>query len=84
MEANVFPKKEVESELAKFVLARLYTDGDGDVYQKQQQLEQDMFGTVALPFYAIIDGDGKVVATFPGLTRNVGDFVDFLQKTVKN
>ncbi len=84
MEANVFPKKEVKNELANFVLARLYTDGDGDVYQKQQQMEQDMFGTVALPFYAIMDGDGKVVATFPGLTRNVGDFVDFLQKRVKN
>ena len=37
-----------------------------------------MFGTVALPFYAIIDGDGKAVAAFPGLTRNTSEFIEFL------
>jgi thiol:disulfide interchange protein DsbD len=84
MEANVFPKKEVEAEMGKFILARLYTDGEGDVYERQQQMEQDVFGTVALPFYAIVDGDGKTVATFPGLTRNTAEFVDFLQKAQKN
>ena len=84
MEANVFPKKEVEAELAKFELARLYTDGEGEVYERQQQMEQDVYGTVALPFYAIVDGDGRTVATFPGLTRNTAEFVDFLQKAQKN
>ncbi len=84
MEANVFTKKEVEAELNKFVLARLYTDGEGEVYERQQQMEQDLFGTVALPFYAIVDGDGKIIATFAGLTRNVPEFVDFLKKTQKN
>ncbi len=83
MEANIFPKKEVEAEMSKFVLTRLYTDGDGEVYERQQQMEQDMFGTVALPFYAIIDGDGQTIATFPGLTRNVQEFVEFLQKAKK-
>ncbi|MEP7075642.1 MAG: cytochrome c biogenesis protein CcdA [Acidobacteriota bacterium] len=80
MEANVFTKKEVESELDKFVLARLYTDGEGDVYEQQQQMEQEMFGTVALPYYAIVSPDGKTIASFPGLTRNVPEFVDFLKK----
>ncbi len=84
MEANVFTKKEVESELEKFVLVRLYTDGEGEIYEKQQQMEQDMFGTVALPFYAVINGDGKTISTFPGLTRNVPEFVDFLKKSQKN
>jgi thiol:disulfide interchange protein DsbD len=83
MEANIFPKKEVEAEMSKFVLTRLYTDGDGEIYERQQQLEQDMFGTVALPFYAIIDANGKAIATFPGLTRNVQEFVEFLQKAKK-
>jgi thiol:disulfide interchange protein DsbD len=84
MEANVFPKKEVEAELSKFVLARLYTDGDGAVYERQQQFQEQTFQTVALPFYAILDGDGKIVATFPGLTRNVPEFVDFLRKAEEN
>ncbi len=84
MEANVFTKKEVEAELAKFVLARLYTDGNGDVYARHEQMEQDMFGTVALPYYAVVSPDGKIVASFPGLTRNVSEFVDFLRKANQN
>jgi len=80
MEANVFIKKEVEDELGKYVLVRLYTDGEGEVYEKQQKMEQDMFGTVALPYYAIVSADGKTISSFPGLTRNVPEFVDFLKK----
>lgn len=84
MEANVFPKAEVAAEMNKFVLSRLYTDGDGEVYQRQQKMEQDMFGTVALPLYAIISPDGKVIASFPGLTRNTDEFVSFLRSGQKN
>lgn len=80
MEANIFPLPEVEAELKKMVLASLYTDGEGEVYERQQKMEQDMFGTVALPFYAILDGNGKTIATFPGLTRNSQEFVEFLKK----
>ena len=84
MEANVFVKKEVEAEMSKFVLARLYTDGEGEIYERQQQFQEKTFQTVALPFYAILEADGKIVATFPGLTRNTPEFVDFLQKSQKN
>lgn len=84
MEANVFVKKEVESEMSKYVLARLYTDGEGEVYERQQQYQEKNFQTVALPYYAILDGDGKAVSTFPGLTRNVNEFIDFLQKSQEN
>ena len=44
------PKKKLRTNLNKFVLARLYTDGEGEVYERQQQMEQDMFGTVACLF----------------------------------
>jgi thiol:disulfide interchange protein DsbD len=84
MEANMFPKREVETEMSKFVLARLYTDGNGAVYERQQQFQEQTFQTVALPFYAIFNADGKPLATFPGLTRNAAEFVDFLRKAEKN
>ena len=84
MEANVFPKREVEAEMGKFVLARLYTDGEGEVYERQQMFQEQTFKTVALPYYAILDPDGKIIATFPGLTRNVPEFVDFLKKAQNN
>ncbi|HEY0427597.1 MAG TPA: cytochrome c biogenesis protein CcdA [Pyrinomonadaceae bacterium] len=84
MEANVFPKKEVEAEMGKFVLARLYTDGEGEIFERQQQFQELTYKTVALPYYAILDADGKTIATFPGLTRNVPEFVDFLRKSQNN
>ena len=84
MEANVFPKKDVEAELKKFVLVKLYTDGEGDIYASQQQMEQDMLGTVALPYYAVVSAEGSLITSFPGLTRNVAEFVDFLRKAQEN
>jgi len=80
MEANMFTQPAVKAEMEKFVLVSLYTDGDGEIYARQQQLEQDMFGTVALPFYAIVDANGKTVATFPGLTRSADEFIGFLKQ----
>ncbi len=84
MEANVFVKKDVEAEMSKFVLTKLFTDGEGEIYERQQQYQEKNFQTVALPFYAILEPDGKTVSTFPGLTRNVGEFVDFLKKAQNN
>lgn len=80
MEANVFPQPQVRSELEKFITVRLYTDGEGALYERQQKYQQDTFGTVALPLYVILDGNGKTVATFPGLTRRPEEFSDFLRK----
>ena len=74
----------VRTEMEKFVLVSLYTDGEGDVYERQQQFQEKNFQTVALPFYAILEADGKPVSTFPGLTRNAPEFIDFLQKAQKN
>jgi thiol:disulfide interchange protein DsbD len=68
----------------KFVLVRLYTDGEGEIYDRQQAMEQDTFGTVALPFYAVMDFDGKPLAAYPGLTRSSAEFIDFLEKATQN
>lgn len=84
MEANMFTVPEVRAEMEKFVLVSLYTDGEGEIYEQQQELEQKLFGTVALPLYGIVDGDGKIISTFPGLTRNSAEFVDFLRKAYQN
>ncbi|MBK8464380.1 MAG: thioredoxin family protein [Chloracidobacterium sp.] len=84
MEANMFPLPEVKAELEKFVLVSLYTDGEGEIYERQQQMEQDRLGTVALPYYAVFDANDQLVAGFPGLTRNSAEFVDFLKKAQEN
>ena len=80
MEANIFNRPDVTLELDRFVLARLYTDGEGPVYERQQAFQEKTFGTVALPLYAIVDAEGKIRATFSGLTRDPAEFISFLQR----
>jgi thiol:disulfide interchange protein DsbD len=79
MESNMFPRPAVRAALDTFVRARLYTDGQGSVYEQQQRFQQERFKTVALPLYAIIDPERRAIATFAGLTRDQGEFLKFLQ-----
>ena len=78
MEANMFPRPEVRQRLNTFVRARLYTDGQGEIYERQQRYQQERFKTVALPLYAILAPDGRTLATFAGLTRDPAEFLRFL------
>ncbi|MGH7651812.1 MAG: protein-disulfide reductase DsbD family protein [Gemmatimonadaceae bacterium] len=80
MEANIFSRPDVGAALGNFVLSRLYTDGDGEIYQRQQEFQEKSFGTVALPLYAVVGPDGKTRATFSGLTRNPAEFIAFLER----
>ena len=80
MEANMFTRPEVSRELARYVRLRLYTDGRGEEYLRFQNLQRDTFGTVALPYYAVVAPGGVPVVAFGGLTRDSGHFVRFLQR----
>lgn len=80
MEANVFTDPAVEAELERFVLTRLYTDGEGELYEQQQAFQERTFGTVALPLYAVVDADGKVLGTLSGVTRKPAAFIAFLER----
>ncbi len=80
MEANVFPRPEIRAALSHFVLTRLFTDGDGPIYEQQQNFQEQHFHTVALPLYAIVAPDGSTIATFPGLTHDPAEYLTFLRK----
>ncbi|HTE47428.1 MAG TPA: hypothetical protein VK636_19460, partial [Gemmatimonadaceae bacterium] len=71
---------DVKRGLDRFVRVRLYTDGIGEPYDSQQRLEERLFGTVALPLYAVLDPDGHPRAKFLGMTRNTDEFTDFLTR----
>jgi len=79
MEANMFRRPDVSEEMSRFVLSRLYTDGEGEIYENQQRFQEERFGTVALPLYAIVDGRGRTISTFSGLTRSPARFLAFLR-----
>jgi thiol:disulfide interchange protein len=80
MEANMFPAPEISRELARYVRVRLYTDGRGEPYQSFQKMEQKLFGTVALPYYAVMSPDGTPIVGFGGLTRDQAQYQSFLRK----
>ncbi len=80
MKANMFTRPQIAAELGRFVLVELYADGADAVSEANQKLELEKFATVAEPYYAILDPDEKVLATFPGLTRDAGEFRAFLEK----
>lgn len=78
VELNIFPQEPVHSLLGQFVLARLYTDG-GSGARENQHLQETTFGTVALPLYAIVAADGRLVNRLGGNQTSVARFASFLQ-----
>jgi thiol:disulfide interchange protein DsbD len=78
MKANMFPRPEISSVVKDLVLVELYTDGSDAASEENQKLEDQKFSTVSMPFYALIDGNERVVATFPNSTRNAQEFLAFL------
>jgi thiol:disulfide interchange protein len=83
MKANMFTRPEIQAALRDFVIVDLYTDGTDADSEKNQKLEDQRFGTASIPFYAILDANQNVVATFPQLTRNPQEFLGFLQTKPK-
>ena len=71
---------EIAAALGHFVLVELYTDGTDAASAQNQALQEKKFSTVAIPFYAILTPEEKVVASFPGLTRDTSKYLAFLQQ----
>jgi thiol:disulfide interchange protein DsbD len=80
MKANMFPRPEIAGALGNYVLVELYTDGSDDASQVNQQLEESKFKTIAIPFYAILDPDENVIASFGQQTRDAKEFLAFVEK----
>jgi len=84
MKANMFTRPEIAAAMKNFVLVELYTDGEDAASRANQDLEQSRFQTVAIPYYAILDADGKTIATYPGATRDAKAYLAFLDKGAKS
>ena len=80
MKANMFTRPEIVAAMRDFILVELYTDGADASSRSNQEMQEKQFSTIAIPYYAIVSPDEKVVATFAGLTRNPQEFLEFLKK----
>jgi thiol:disulfide interchange protein DsbD len=79
MKANMFPRPEIAAALEGLVPVELYTDGTDAASEANQQMQDKLFRTVAIPYYALLDADQRVVAGFPGLTKDPAEFERFLK-----
>jgi thiol:disulfide interchange protein DsbD len=79
MELHVFRDSRVRSLLSQFTRVRLYTDGGKDA-ALNEEFQQRAFGSVALPLYAVIAPDGRVLASSAGVTADPAVFALFLNK----
>jgi thiol:disulfide interchange protein DsbD len=84
MKANMFTRPEIQGALKNLVIVDLYTDGTDAASQKNADFEDKKFNTASIPFYAIVDADQNVIATFPQLTRNTKEFLAFLESKPGN
>jgi thiol:disulfide interchange protein len=80
MKANMWPRPEIAEAMKDLVLVELYTDGSDKASVEFQKLEDDRFKTVAIPYYAILDADGKVVATLAGRSTDAKEVLAFVKK----
>jgi thiol:disulfide interchange protein len=80
MKANMFTRPEIAEAMQHYVLLELYTDSSDPVAEENQKVEDSKFKTISIPFYAILDPDEKVIASFPSATKNPQEYLDFLKK----
>jgi thiol:disulfide interchange protein DsbD len=79
MKSNMFPRPEIAEALGRYILVELYTDGTDAASERNQKMLSEKFSTVAIPYYAIVDPGGNVIASFAGLTRDPAEFLKFLR-----
>ncbi len=80
MKSNMFTRPDVAGVMKEYVLLELYTDGSDASSEANQKVQDTKFQTIAIPYYAIIDPDEKVISSYPGLTKNPQEYLDFLNK----
>jgi len=79
MDANMFPRPEIAEAVKELVPVELYVDGTDAASEQNQKLEDERFNTASMPYYALLEADGKVVAQFGGATRDPEKFLAFLK-----
>jgi thiol:disulfide interchange protein DsbD len=83
MKANMFPKPEIADAIKDMILVELYTDGTDKQSEENQKLEDEKLKSVAIPYYAIFNADGKLLAQFAGSTPDAAKFLSFLKTPQK-
>ena len=79
MKANMWPRPEIADSMKNLVLVELYTDGTDKASEENQKFEDQKFQTVAIPYYAILDANGRVIAKLAGRSTDVKQVLEFVK-----
>lgn len=82
MKANMFTRPEIAEAMNQYVLVELFTDNLDATAEANQKIQDSKFQTIAIPFYAILDPDEKVIAT-SAFTKDPQEYLAFLQKGIR-
>ena len=84
MERGPFLNEKLQKEFGRFVEIVLHTDGRDERFglssQRNKALQMERFGTVALPYYVLLDPAGKKVFWQGGGTYSAKEFLEHLKK----
>ena len=77
----MFPRQDVKELMSNYVLVQLYTDRKDEASKRNREILIGRFKTFALPYYALITPDDKVMATMGVGSRSAPEeFIGFLKK----
>ena len=57
----------------------VFTNKTGENFLEKREYQISRFETAALPYYVILSKKDRVIAEFPGLTRDSEKFKEFLK-----
>lgn len=80
MDANVFPRPEIMDAMKDLVPVELFIDGSDQASEDNGKFEEDRFKVASMPYYALIDANQTIVATFPDRATDPRQFLAFLKK----
>jgi hypothetical protein len=78
MEEKVFPLPAVAEVLKNMVEARLHTDGSRNI-ERIHQLQRDLTGSIANPYYVIVDPTNERKLRESAGASSPGNFANFLR-----
>lgn len=82
MEGGPFLDRSVQKEFARFVEIVLHTDGGGERFDSNRanrEFQRDRFGTIALPYYVLLDPTGTKVYWQGGGVYTPDEFAEILR-----
>lgn len=77
MERNIFTQPEVVAKFNELVKVKLITDLREEPYISNKKYQMENFNTVAIPYYVLMDANGKVINKI-GYTSSKDEFLKFL------